>query len=179
MKPERIIENRTRSLLLLEADPGEKRLVSAIAGRAGWSVVGATSSETAISVLQGPHGREVQAALIGNWDAEAGPELIAALRRCREKLPIIVVADGESVAVAVEAMRAGASDFLSRPVVQERLLEALAANSDRRRAAGELAPVTEKLAPGAVARAIGRRGARFPRRPWRSPLRPRATGCRS
>ena len=44
-------------------------------------------------------------------------------------------------------MRAGASDFLSRPVVQERLLEALAANSDRRRAAGELAPVTEKLAP--------------------------------
>ena len=43
-------------------------------------------------------------------------------------------------------MRAGASDFLAagRP---ERLLEALVANSDRRRAAGELAPVSEKLAP--------------------------------
>jgi DNA-binding NtrC family response regulator len=44
-------------------------------------------------------------------------------------------------------MRAGASDFLVRPVAPERLLEALAANADRRRAAGELAPVSEKLAP--------------------------------
>jgi len=147
MKAERIIESRTRSLLLLDADPGERRLVSAIAGRAGWSVVGAADGETAIGLLQGPHGREVQAALLGSWNGETGPELIALLHACREKLPIIVIADGESVPVAVEAMRAGASDFLSRPVVQERLLEALATNSDRRRAAGELAPVTEKLAP--------------------------------
>jgi DNA-binding NtrC family response regulator len=44
-------------------------------------------------------------------------------------------------------MRAGASDFLVRPVAAERLLEALAANADRRRAAGELAPLSEKLAP--------------------------------
>ena len=44
-------------------------------------------------------------------------------------------------------MRAGASDFLVRPVAPERMLEALAANSDRRSAAGELAPVSEKLAP--------------------------------
>ncbi len=147
MKPERIIENRTRSLLLLDADADERRLVSAIAGRAGWSVVGAACSETAIGLLQGPHGREVQAALIGNWNPAAGPGLISDLRSCRENLPIIVVADGDSVTVAVEAMRAGATDFLSRPVVQERLLEALAVNSDRRQAAGELAPVTEKLAP--------------------------------
>src|SRR5207237_5606028 len=65
----------------------------------------------------------------------------------REKLPIIVLSHGESVADAVEAMRAGASDFLVRPVAPERLLEALAANSDRRKAAGELAPMSEKLAP--------------------------------
>src|SRR5688500_890982 len=147
MKAERIIENRTRSLLLLDADPDERRLVAAIAGRAGWSVVGAACNETAVGLLQGPHGREVQAALIGNWNPESGPELIADLRSQRENLPIIVLAEGDSVSVAVEAMRAGASDFLSRPVVQERLMEALAVNSDRRKAAGELAPMTEKLAP--------------------------------
>ena len=44
-------------------------------------------------------------------------------------------------------MRAGATDFLVRPVAPERLLEALAANADRRRGSGELAPVSEKLAP--------------------------------
>jgi DNA-binding NtrC family response regulator len=44
-------------------------------------------------------------------------------------------------------MRAGASDFLVRPVAAERLMEALAVNADRRRAVGELAPLSEKMAP--------------------------------
>ncbi|MEP6983550.1 MAG: sigma-54 dependent transcriptional regulator [Sphingomicrobium sp.] len=140
-------EEPTRSLLLLDANPEERRLISAIAGRAGWSVVGAADEEMALALLQGPHGREVLAALLGSWDAEKGPQLIASLRVHRANLPVIVLSHVDTVSVAVEAMRAGASDFLVRPVAPERLLEALAANADRRRAAGELAPVSEKLAP--------------------------------
>ncbi|MEO5972178.1 MAG: sigma-54 dependent transcriptional regulator [Sphingomicrobium sp.] len=140
-------EQPTRSLLLVDADPAERRLVSAIASRAGWSVLGAACAESAVGLLQGPHGREVQAALLGNWDKVSGPSLIAAMRGCHAKLPVIVLAGSQSVADAVDAMRAGASDFIARPVAPERLLEALAANADRRRAAGELAPVSEKLAP--------------------------------
>ena len=140
-------EEPTRSLLLLDSNPEERRLISAIAGRAGWSVVGAADEEMATALLQGPHGREVLAVLLGSWDAERGPQLIAELREDRANLPVIVLSHGDSVSVAVEAMRAGASDFLVRPVAPERLLEALAANADRRRAAGELAPVSEKLAP--------------------------------
>jgi DNA-binding NtrC family response regulator len=140
-------EEPTRSLLLLDANPEERRLISAIAGRAGWSVVGAADEETALALLQGPHGREVLSVLLGSWDAEKGPQLIAAMREVRPNLPVIVLSQDESVSVAVEAMRAGASDFLTRPVAPERLLEALAANADRRRAAGELAPLSEKLTP--------------------------------
>jgi DNA-binding NtrC family response regulator len=140
-------EEPTRSLLLLDTDVDERRLISAIAARAGWSVVGAQDEEAAIALLQGPHGRDIRAALLGSWDAERGPGLIAALQGKREKLPVIVLSHGDTVTVAVEAMRSGASDFLVRPVAPERLLEALAANSDRRKAAGELAPVSEKLAP--------------------------------
>src|SRR5206468_11576949 len=98
-------------------------------------------------LLQGPHGREVLAALLGSWEPEKGPQLIASLREHRSSLPVIVLSHGDTVSVAVEAMRAGASDFLVHPVAPERLLEALAANADRRRPAGELAPVSEKLAP--------------------------------
>ena len=140
-------EEPKRSLLLLESNADERRLISAIASRAGWSAVNAADAETAVGLLQGPHGREVQAALIGAWDTESGPKLIAALREHRSNLAIIVLSEGESVSVAVEAMRAGASDFVVRPVAAERLIDALAANADRRRAAGELAPVSEKLAP--------------------------------
>src|SRR6476646_7702871 len=143
----RMREEPIRSLLLLDANPEERRLISAIAGRAGWSVVGAADEEMALALLQGPHGREVLAALLGSWDVEKGPQLIASLREQRPNLPVIVLSHGDTVSVAVEAMRAGASDFLVRPVAPERLLEALAANADRRRAAGELAPMSEKLAP--------------------------------
>jgi DNA-binding NtrC family response regulator len=140
-------EERIRSLLLLDADADERRLIAAIAARSGWSAVGAADCEMACALLQGPHGREVQAVLLGSWDSEASPKVIASLREHREKLPVMVISHGDSVSVAVDAMRAGASDFLVRPVAPERLLEALAANADRRKAAGELAPVSEKLAP--------------------------------
>jgi DNA-binding NtrC family response regulator len=140
-------EEPTRSLLLFDANPEERRLISAIAARAGWSTVGAADEETALGLLQGPHGREVQAALLGGWEAEDGPQLLAALRRQRPALPIIVLSDVDTVSTAVDAMRSGASDFLVRPVAPERLLEALATNADRRRASGELAPMSEKLAP--------------------------------
>jgi DNA-binding NtrC family response regulator len=140
-------EDRIRSLMLIETDADERRLISAVAARSGWSVVGAADEATAVGLLQGPHGREVQAALLGSWSPEHGGELMASLRAHRPDLPIIVISHSNNVAVAVEAMRSGASDFLVRPVAAERLVEALAANSDRRRAAGELAPVSEKLAP--------------------------------
>ena len=140
-------EPTVRSLLLLDSDADERRFIIACASRAGWSSISAADAETAIALLQGPQGREVQAALIGSWDAETGPALIAALRAHRPKLPVIILSHGDDVARAVEAMRSGASDFLVRPVAPERLLEALAANADRRRAAGELAPLAEKLAP--------------------------------
>ncbi|HET7605297.1 MAG TPA: sigma-54 dependent transcriptional regulator [Sphingomicrobium sp.] len=140
-------EEPTRSLLLLDANADERRLISAIASRAGWSVVGAADGEQAIALLQGPHGREVRAAIFGSWEAGQGPQLIDALRAHRAELPVIVLSHVDTVSTAVEAMRAGASDFLVRPVAPERLLEALAVNADRRRPSGELAPVSEKLAP--------------------------------
>jgi len=140
-------EEPTRSLLLLDANADERRLISAIASRAAWSVVGAADGEQAIALLQGPHGREVQAAIFGSWDADQAPQLIGALREHRPSLPVIVLSHSDAVSVAVEAMRAGASDFLVRPVAPERMLEALAANTDRRRASGELAPMSEKLSP--------------------------------
>ena len=134
-------------MLLVDADANERRQLSAVASRAGWSTVGADCLETAVGLLQGPHGREVRAAILSSWTGEQGPALIEALRQCRQGLPIIVLADGGSISLAVEAMRAGASDYLAKPLAAERLLDALTAHADRRRAVGELAPLSEKIAP--------------------------------
>ena len=140
-------DDEVRSLLLVDADANERRIMSAIAARAGWSVVGAACAESALGLLQGPHGRDVRAAILATWDHDDGPALLAALRRATPDLPVMVLADAGSIALAVDAMRAGASDFLTKPVAPERMLEALAAHADRRRAHGELAPMSEKMAP--------------------------------
>ena len=136
-----------RSLLLIDADAGERRRISAIASRAGWTCVAADGLETAIAMLQGPYGPEVKVALLGNWDKDAAGHVIDTLRTRHPGLPVIVLADGDALPLAADAMRAGATDFLGRPVAPERLLEALTAAADRRRPTGELTPVAEKLAP--------------------------------
>lgn len=141
------VDTTPKSLLLVDSDANERRIVSSVAGRAQWSVVGASSLEDAIAILDGPHGREVRCAMLSSWCGETSAEIVAGLRELREKLPIIVLADEGSIALAVDAMRAGASDFLGKPVSADRLLDALNSHADRRRPRGELAPLSEKLAP--------------------------------
>ncbi len=140
-------ENLLRTVLLVGSDPAERRAIAATASRAGWSLVAAASDPAALAMLRGPHGREVRALLIPDWDRATGPALIADVRAARPDMPIIVLADDRQLGLAVEAMRAGASDFLIKPVASERLLEALNVHRDRRRPTGELAPLAEKLAP--------------------------------
>jgi DNA-binding NtrC family response regulator len=74
-----------------------------------------------------------------------GAALIEDLRAIREGLPILVLTAQTSVAVAVDAMRAGATDFLVKPIAPDRLLAALEASTDRRRSQGELRPMSEKI----------------------------------
>jgi DNA-binding NtrC family response regulator len=140
-------EELLRTLLLIDSDPAERRLVAATSSRAGWSLVSANSPEAAREALDGPHGREVRAVLVSGWDAAKSPDLVASIRADRPDMPILVLADQAAIGQAVDAMRAGASDFLVKPVAPERLLDALNVHRDRRRPTGELAPLAEKLSP--------------------------------
>ena len=140
-------DTSAKSLLLVDSNADERRVVSSVASRSGWSVVGAADLETALGLLEGPHGREVRCAILSSWRGEESSKIVEALCEAREGLPIIVLADDGSIPLAVDAMRAGASDFLGKPVAPERLLDALNTHADRRRPKGELAPLSEKLAP--------------------------------
>src|SRR6185503_7164294 len=53
----------------------------------------------------------------------------------RPDLPLLVLTAQNDVAVAVDAMRAGASDFIVKPLAPDRLLAALNTATDRRKAA--------------------------------------------
>ena len=136
----------TRCLLLIDDEPAQRRLVSAIGARAGWWVMGAPDVDAARKILAGEEGRDVDAILLDHWlPGPAGTEIISQLRVLRPELPLLVLTAQTSVSVAVEAMRAGANDFLVKPLAPDRLLAALDAATDRRKSNGELRPLSEKI----------------------------------
>ncbi|MBS0478064.1 MAG: sigma-54-dependent Fis family transcriptional regulator [Proteobacteria bacterium] len=137
--------NGQRLLMLIDDEPAQRRLVSAIAARRDWRSVFAADGETAIAMLGTQDGMQLDAILLDSIGPEADAvRLITELRLRRPQLPILMLTANGSVADAVSAMRAGATDFLVKPFAAERLLAALdtvAAGTD----AGELRPLTEKI----------------------------------
>jgi DNA-binding NtrC family response regulator len=136
----------TRCLLLIDDEPAQRRLVTAIGARAGWWVRGASDIEAARAMLVDPEQPKVDAILLDHWlPGPAGSELIEQIRALAPDLPLLVMTAQTSVAVAVDAMRAGAADFLVKPIAPDRLLSALNSATDRRQRNGELRPLSEKI----------------------------------
>ncbi|MFN3389017.1 MAG: sigma-54-dependent transcriptional regulator [Allosphingosinicella sp.] len=136
----------TRCLLLIDDEPAQRRLVTAIGARAGWSVRGAPDVDAAARMLTDPEEQPFDAILLDHWlPGPAGTELIEQIRALRPDLPLLILTAQTSVAVAVDAMRAGANDFLVKPLSPDRLLTALNAATDRRQRNGELRPLSEKI----------------------------------
>jgi len=136
----------TRCLLLIDDEPAQRRLVTAIGARAGWSVRGASDVDAAAAILAETEGPPVDAILLDHWMPGAeGTRIIQQIRTSWPNLPLLVMTAQTSVAVAVEAMRAGANDFLVKPIAPDRMLSALNAATDRRQRNGELRPLSEKI----------------------------------
>ena len=124
----------TRCLLLIDDEPAQRRLVTAIGARAGWWVRGAPDVDAAREDARRPAGarRSTRSCSTIGCPATDGTELIEQIRALRPDLPLLVLTAQTSVAVAVDAMRAGANDFLVKPIAPDRLLAALNAATDRR-----------------------------------------------
>jgi DNA-binding NtrC family response regulator len=133
-------------LMLIDDEPAQRRLVSALASRAGWRTIFAGDGETGIAMLGTQDGMQLDAILLDQYSPDYDPaDLIRDIRERRPALPILVLTAHNNVAVAVEAMRAGATDYLSKPIAPDRLLAALNATLADGANAGELRPLTEKI----------------------------------
>ena len=136
-----------RVVMLIDDEPAQSRLISAIAARDGWRTVIASDSETAIAMLGTREGMQLSAILLDQWvPGDDACSLIAELKERRPALPILMLTTSASPLLAVEAMRAGASDYLVKPVSPDRLMDALRAVTTRETPRDELAPLTEKMA---------------------------------
>jgi DNA-binding NtrC family response regulator len=133
-------------LMLVDDEPAQKRLVGAIAARAGWRTVFADDAAAAHDLLESEQGLLLDAVLIDDYGAdESTITLIDKLHARRPALPVLLLTANGSIELAVNAMRAGASDYLIKPIAPERLLGALDAAVSSRANVGELRPLAEKI----------------------------------
>lgn len=135
-----------RLLMLVDDEPAQSRLISALTAREGWRTLVVKDSDTAIATLGTRQGMQLSAIILDQWvSGDDSSQLIAELKQRRPALPILVLTNSASPLLAVESMRAGATDYLVKPVAPDRLLQALRNATEREAPRDELAPMSEKM----------------------------------
>ncbi len=139
-------EIEQRTLMLIDDEPAQSRLITALASREGWRTLVVKDSETAIATLGTRQGMQLNAIILDQWvPGDEACSLIAELRSRRPAIPILMLTTSASPLLAVEAMRAGATDYLVKPVAPDRLMMALRMATTREAPRDELQPLTEKM----------------------------------
>jgi len=106
-------------ILVVDDDPASCELMEAVLSRLGHSATSATSGPQALELLEEG---EFDVVLTDVAMAEMdGIELCRRVAEARPGLPVVVVTGQGSMEVAVAAIRAGAYDFISKPI-DEKLL---------------------------------------------------------
>jgi DNA-binding NtrC family response regulator len=112
----------TTTILVVDDDPVQRRLLEAMLRRFGYEALTAESGDAALRVLSGPDGDAVNLMILDLVMPELdGHGVLAALRERGLDIPVIVQTAHGSIDTVVTAMRAGASDFVVKPVGAERL----------------------------------------------------------
>ena len=115
----------SRHVLVVESDPDQRRRVLAQLTQWGYSPLDAGSAEEALELL----GRtRVAFSLVAiRLPGMSGIELVRRAPELAESGPVIMIADAGHSAQIVEAIQAGADDFIRRPYTSEELEAAIRA----------------------------------------------------
>jgi DNA-binding NtrC family response regulator len=87
---------------------------------------------------------------------EDGVEVLRQLRARDPELPVIMVTAGQAIDTAVEAMRAGAYDYVIKPMDARRLVPAVQRAVDRRALALRVSSLEKELGAGAARPIVGK-----------------------
>src|SRR5476649_2757100 len=111
-----------QTILVVDDDPVQRRLLEAAISRSGMQVVTAPGGQPAMDLLNGPRGDQLVLMLLDLVMPDMdGLQVLAKLRVSHPDLPVIVLTAKGGIDSAVEAMRAGANDFLVKPASPERI----------------------------------------------------------
>ena len=132
-------ERETRLLMLVDDEPAQCRLVSAIASRAGWRTVFARDAETAIAMLGTQDGMMLDAIILDQWvPGTDSASLISELKLRRPALPILLMTSIGSNEAAIDAMEQ--SSIVPRFIHPELIKNLVSTKRQELHYIGELTP---------------------------------------
>ncbi|RVA58428.1 sigma-54-dependent Fis family transcriptional regulator [Mesorhizobium sp. M7A.F.Ca.US.001.01.1.1] len=112
----------TGSILIVDDDPVQRRLLEAAVTRFGYSAIVVDGGAAALEILDGPGAREVSVVILDL--VMPGLDGIGVLKAMRERdinVPAIVQTAQGGIETVVSAMRHGAFDFVVKPASPDRL----------------------------------------------------------
>jgi DNA-binding NtrC family response regulator len=108
---------KSNRLFIVDDEPGICRVLSTLFSREGWEVMTFNSPTEALKALPGS---EVDVLITDLQMPEmTGVEFLGALRQGGQTLPVLMITAHGTIATAVEAMRLGAYDYLTKPFDME------------------------------------------------------------
>ncbi|WP_262693977.1 sigma-54-dependent transcriptional regulator [Kordiimonas aquimaris] len=132
-----------KTVLIVEDEITQAVLLEGIVKRAGYDVILAESGVIALDKLA--HSAKTPAIDIVVLDLVMpgmdGIEVLKRLRKSLPNLPVIMLTGHSSITTVVDAMRAGATDFIVKPASAERIRAALKAGLETQAFVGEIEPV--------------------------------------
>jgi DNA-binding NtrC family response regulator len=109
-------------VLIVDDDPVQRRLLENMVTRAGFETVVAEGGDAAVTILTGAEGASSDAVVLDLMMPDLdGLGVLGKMREARLTIPVIVQTAHGGIDNVVSAMRAGATDFVVKPVGVERL----------------------------------------------------------
>jgi DNA-binding NtrC family response regulator len=111
-----------KRVLVVDDDPAQRRILEESIKRFGYSVATAETGDKALAALKADAAGDICLVLLDLVMPDTdGMAVLAAMRSLPRKPPAIVQTAHGSIDAAISAMRAGAVDFVVKPVSPERL----------------------------------------------------------
>jgi len=124
------MERSTRAVLVVDDDPAMRDMVVALLEDQGHQAEGSGTADQAVERLRA---RDFDAVISDiRMPGRSGIEMLGEIRQIRPDTPVIMMTAFGSIDSAVEAMQAGAFDYVTKPFKQEAILVSLQRAFERR-----------------------------------------------
>ncbi len=133
-------------VLIVDDDPAQRRILQETIKRFGYETVTAGGGEEALEALEADQANKISLVVLDLvMPGLDGMGVLEQLRKRKIMRPVIVQTAHGSIETAIKAMRAGASDFVVKPVSAERLQVSLQNAFKMTQLEGEITRIKRKV----------------------------------